>query len=102
MHMTVLVVSAVPEHTHGVVSRWLQQISPTTYIGTLNRRVRELLWTELKEIVHEGNILLAWASNTEQGFEILSFGPRRYIPHDRDGPTLIASLYIDNKTVTPF
>ena len=47
--MIVLVLSAVPEGLRGHVTRWLMEISPGVFVGTLSARVRERLWDLVTE-----------------------------------------------------
>ena len=96
--MTVIVVIDVPEHTHGVLSRWTQQLSPTTYLGHLSARVRTELWTALQDVLGDGKAVMAWHDNSEQQFAVISAGPHRYLPIDRDGLTLIATRNLITET----
>ena len=58
MKLVVIVVQDVPEHTHGVLSRWTIKVAPTVCIGTVSSRVRDLLWSEVTSILGQGRATL--------------------------------------------
>jgi CRISPR-associated protein Cas2 len=99
MNLTVIHVQNAPPHTHGVLSRWMLHVAPGLYVGTLNRRVRERLWTELKDIIEPGRAALVYPSNTEQRFTIETYGVGRYEPIEMEGITLVLEhSLVDNNT----
>ncbi len=48
-----------------------------------------LVVTALAEI---GNVAMAWATNTESGFDFQTFGENRRVPVDYDGLRLVSFL----------
>ena len=86
--MLVLVLSAVPAGVRGHVTRWLLEISPGVFVGSVSRRVREALWEEIRGSVRTGRAILVWQSNSEQGLEFLVHG-HHWEPVDFDGITLM-------------
>ena len=89
MRLTVIHVQNAPPHTHGVLSRWMLHLAPGLYVGTLNKRVREQVWTELKEIIEPGRAALVYPANNEQRYTIETYGTGRYEPIDMEGITLV-------------
>ena len=43
-------------------------------------------------LAEEGNVVMAWATNTESGFEFQTFGVNRRTPVDLDGLRLVSFL----------
>ena len=78
--MIVLVLSAVPEGLRGHVTRWLMEISPGVFVGTLSARVRERLWD------------IVVANLNEQGLAFLTWGDP-WQPVDFEGLTLMMRPY---------
>ncbi|MGW3240710.1 type I-E CRISPR-associated endoribonuclease Cas2e [Streptomyces olivaceus] len=88
--MTVISATAIPDHLRGALTRWLLEVTPTLYIGTISARVRTELWTNLTACLTEGSATLAYPAANEQGFTLHTAGPQRRHPLDFDGLTLIA------------
>ena len=72
--MTVLVISRVPRSLRGRLSRWLLQLKPGVFVGTLSHRVRSRLWTTTCESLRGGWAVLLYSAKTEQGFDLRSHG----------------------------
>lgn len=90
--MTVLAITAVPDHLRGALTRWLLEVTPELYVGTVSARVRDELWASATACVGNGTAVLAYPSDNEQGFELRTAGQQRRSPLDFDGLTLIAFL----------
>lgn len=88
--MTVISATAVPDHLRGALTRWLLEVTPTLYIGTISARVRTELWNSLTDCLTEGSAVLVYPAANEQGFTLHTAGPQRRDPLDFDGLTLIA------------
>jgi CRISPR-associated protein Cas2 len=90
--MTVLVLESVSESLRGECTRFLLEIKAGVFIGTLSALVREKLWDKVKATSGEGNCLIAYPSDNEQGFQMeMSGNPRRTII-DIEGLLLIKSV----------
>ncbi|WP_308198676.1 type I-E CRISPR-associated endoribonuclease Cas2e [Hoyosella sp. YIM 151337] len=72
----------------GQVTRWLLEISPGVFVGVLSRRVRELLWERVCELVKDGRAIMVYPAKNEQK---LDFMIHRYDwePIDLDGVNLV-------------
>jgi CRISPR-associated protein Cas2 len=89
--MTVLSVTAVPDHVRGALTRWLLEVTPHLYVGTISARVRDELWRAVSGCVAGGVAVLVHPAANEQGFELHTAGDQRRQPVDFDGLTLIAT-----------
>lgn len=58
--MVVLIVTACPAGLRGHLTRWLLEISPGVFVGVLNRRVRELVWARVQELVKDGRAVMVF------------------------------------------
>lgn len=92
MSMTVVVTENVPPRLRGRLAVWMLEVRAGVYIGNLSRRVREMIWQQIGEFAEEGNVVLAWASNNESGFEFITYGSNRRMPVDVDGLRLVRFL----------
>lgn len=88
--MTLISLTAVPDHLRGALTRWLLEVTPELYIGTVSARVREELWSSITATVEDGTAVLAYPSDNEQGFTLRTAGEHRRSPIDFDGLTLIS------------
>ncbi|MCG5536282.1 type I-E CRISPR-associated endoribonuclease Cas2 [Ectothiorhodospira mobilis] len=89
MAMLVVVTEAVPPRLRGRLAIWLLEIRAGVYIGDVSRRVRELIWEQVNALVDDGNVVMAWASQHESGFEFQTCGKNRRIPVDYEGLQLV-------------
>jgi CRISPR-associated protein Cas2 len=92
MAMTVVVTENVPPRLRGRLSVWLLQIRAGVYIGDVSKRIREMIWQQCETFVDEGNIVMAWSTNTESGFDFQTLGENRRIPVELDGLRLVSFL----------
>lgn len=92
MALVVLVTERLSEGLRGAISKWLVEVGPGTYVGTLSARVREELWAQVAEWTANdqlGYALLVHPAPTEQGFRIDAQGDSTYAVRDRDGIDLV-------------
>ncbi|MDQ0986668.1 type I-E CRISPR-associated endoribonuclease Cas2e [Streptomyces sp. V2I9] len=88
--MIVISATAVPDHLRGALTRWLLEVTPELYVGTVSAKVRDELWAAVTACTHDGLAVLAHPADNEQGFQLRTAGARRREPIDFDGLTLIA------------
>ena len=62
------------------------------YVGDISTKTREMIWQQVSVLAEEGNVVMAWATNTESGFEFQTYGVNRRIPVDLDGLRLVSFL----------
>jgi CRISPR-associated protein Cas2 len=65
--MTVIVVAACPVGLRGHLTRWLLEIAPGVFIGTINARVRALVWQRVVDMVKTGRAIMVFPAPNEQG-----------------------------------
>ncbi|MYX39077.1 MULTISPECIES: type I-E CRISPR-associated endoribonuclease Cas2e [unclassified Streptomyces] len=86
--MTIIVLTNCPVGLRGFLTRWLLEISPGVFIGNPSARIREALWDEVRQYTGQGRALLAYTTNTEQGFTFDTHD-HAWHPIDHEGLTLI-------------
>ena len=105
MSMLVIVTEAVPPRLRGRLAVWLLEIRAGVYVGDVSKRIREMIWEQVQALAESGNVAMAWATNTESGFDFQTFGENRRIPIDYDGLRLVSFLpdkssEADNRSLT--
>ncbi|PID43121.1 MAG: type I-E CRISPR-associated endoribonuclease Cas2 [Proteobacteria bacterium] len=92
MAMLVVVTEAVPPRLRGRLAVWLLEVRAGVYVGDASRRIREMIWEQVNALAEEGNVVMAWATNTESGFDFITYGNNRRMPIDFDGIRLVRFL----------
>lgn len=95
MAMTIIVTETIPPRLRGRLAIWLLEVRAGVYIGDVSKRVRETLWQYMEADLGEGNIVMAWATNTESGFDFQTMGENRRIPVEMDGLRLVSFLPVE-------
>ena len=90
--MLVIVTENVPSRLRGRLGLWLVEVRAGVYVGDVSRRVREMIWENLEQGVDDGNVVMAWSTNCESGFDFLTLGANRRIPVEMDGIKLVSFL----------
>jgi len=90
--MLVIVTEAVPDRLRGYLSRWLLEIRAGVFIGEYSTRVRKVITKTITENHETGNVVVAWSTNTESGFDFETYGSDRRIPIEMDGIKLVSFL----------
>ena len=89
MSMLVVVTESVPARLRGRLAVWLLEIRAGVYVGDVSRRIREMIWAQVNVLAENGNVVMAWATNTESGFDFTTYGENRRMPVDFDGLRLV-------------
>lgn len=92
MPFLVVVTENVPPRLRGRLAIWLLEVRAGVYIGDVSRRTREMLWEQLSEGHEDGNVVMAWASSSESGYDFQTLGQNRREPVDYDGLRLVSFL----------
>ncbi len=87
--------STSPARTASAI--WLLEIRAGVYVGDTSKRIREMIWQQVIQLSDGGNVVMAWATNSESGFEFQTWGENRRIPVDLDGLRLVSFLPIENQ-----
>ncbi len=86
--MTVVVVAACPVGLRGHLTRWMLEISPGVFVGTVNARIRALLWERVLDMVQSGRAIMVYSADNEQGLAFQVHG-HDWQPVDFDGINLM-------------
>ncbi len=92
MSMLVVVTEAVPPRLRGRLAVWLLEVRAGVYVGDTSRRIREMIWEQVNKLAENGNVVMAWGTNTESGFDFVTYGKNRRMPIDFDGLRLVKFL----------
>jgi len=90
--MLVIVVEAAPPRLRGRLAVWLLEVHAGVYVGDLSVKVREMIWRQVVAGIEEGSAVMAWNTNTEQGYDFTTIGRNRRVPLDLDGVRLVSFL----------
>lgn len=90
MTFLVVVTENVPPRLRGRLAIWLLEVRAGVYIGDVSKRTREMIWEQLQVGCEDGNVVMAWASSHESGYEFQTLGENRRIPVEFDGLRLVA------------
>ncbi|PWC20188.1 type I-E CRISPR-associated endoribonuclease Cas2 [Brenneria roseae subsp. roseae] len=97
MSMLVVVVENAPPRLRGRLAIWLLEVRAGVYVGDTSQRIREMIWQQIVELAEQGNVVMAWATNTESGFEFQTWGENRRMPVDLDGLRLVSFYPPENQ-----
>lgn len=92
MAMLVIVLENVPPRLRGRLAVWLLEVRAGVYVGDVGKRVRDMLWDNVRAGLGAGNAVMVWRTNTESGFDLKTLGQNRRIPVDYDGLKLVSFL----------
>lgn len=87
--MLVIVVENAPPRLRGRLAVWLLEVRAGVYVGAYGKRVREMLWEQVRLYIEDGNAVIAWSAPTDAGFEFDTCGRHRRVPVDFDGFRLV-------------
>ncbi|MDI7775770.1 type I-E CRISPR-associated endoribonuclease Cas2e [Asticcacaulis sp. EMRT-3] len=87
--MMVIVTENAPPRLRGRLALWLAEIRAGVYVGVYSRRTRERIWSEVEQMIGDGNAVIAWSAPTDSGFAFQAIGANRRKPADFDGLTLV-------------
>jgi CRISPR-associated protein Cas2 len=97
MSMLVVVTENVPPRLRGRLAVWLLEVRAGVYIGDTSRKTREMIWQQIDALAEDGNVVMAWATNTESGFDFQTYGKNRREPVEWEGLRLVSFLPIENQ-----
>lgn len=91
--MLAIVVENAPPRLRGRLGVWLIEVRTGVYVGSYNRKVRDMLWSNVVAGIEDGNAVMCWADSThESGFQFTTLGANRRIPREMDGVRLVSFL----------
>lgn len=78
--MVVLVIENAPEKLRGTLTRWLLEVKPGVFTGSISAGVRDRIWRRVTDNMEHAGALLIFSADTEQGFRIEMCGyPKRSV-----------------------
>jgi CRISPR-associated protein Cas2 len=72
--MVILICEKVPDGLRGELSRWMIEPKTNVFVGRMSALVRDKLWQRVQDKLKGGAAIMAYPTNTEQGFTIKSCG----------------------------
>jgi CRISPR-associated protein Cas2 len=90
--MQVIVTEAVPDRLRGFLSRWFLEVRAGVFLGDYSIRVHGMIAKTIEANIENGNVVIAWSSNNESGFDFETYGVNRRIPLLIDGLKLVSFL----------
>jgi len=87
--MLMVVTEAVPPRLRGRLAVWLLEVRAGVYVGDVSKRIREMIWFQIIELAQGGNVVMTWSTNTESGFDFITYGENRRMPVEMDGLRLV-------------
>lgn len=88
--MMVIVVNNAPPRLRGRLAAWLLEVRAGVYVGKYGAKVRLRIWEQVVGAIEAGDAIMAWAANTDAGYDFLTVGTNRREPVDFDGLKLVA------------
>ena len=87
--MVVIVLERVPTSLRGELTRWLLELSPGVFVGSVSAMVRDKLWEMVCRGMKGGAGLMVHSSDCEQGFALRYWGTTTRAVVNYDGLQLI-------------
>lgn len=88
--MMVIVVSNVPPRLRGRLAAWLVEVRAGVYVGDYSARTRKTIWDQVTGYIDDGDAVMVWKAQTDQGYDFVTVGKNRRMPIDFDGLKLVA------------
>jgi len=83
------ITQSVPKSLRGELTKWMLELKPGVFLGTLSTLVGEKLWIKIQEKQSKGGAIWVKATNNEQRFKMAISGNTHWKLSDFDGLQLI-------------
>lgn len=93
--MMVVVTNNAPPRLRGRLAVWLLEVRAGVYVGTYSARTREMIVEQVRDMIADGDAVIAWAARTDAGFDFETYGANRRVPVEFDGLKLVAFRPVD-------
>lgn len=93
----VLVLEKVPTSLRGELTRWLLELKAGVFVGRPSALVRDKLWEKVREKARDGGCVMAYRTNSEQGYDIRMLGDCSRHVVDYEGLQLIKRPLLPSK-----
>jgi len=70
--MIMVVLSRVPTHLAGLLTRWLLEVQDGVYVGNVSSQIRRSIWDRVESNVGRGSALMVWPGRNDQGLEFVA------------------------------
>jgi CRISPR-associated protein Cas2 len=84
------VVNNAPPRLRGRLAVWLLEVRAGVYLGSYSARTRDMIVDQVRNLIGDGDAVVAWDAPNDAGFTFDTFGRSRRIPVDFDGLRLVA------------
>ena len=84
-----MMLEKVPPGLRGELTRWLIEPHAGVFVGGVSAMVREKLWEKLTNECKDGNAMMVFPAQNEQGFTIRTHGETRRDVWEYEGLQLI-------------
>lgn len=99
--MILLVLERAPASMRGELSRWMMELKPGVFLGTVSALVRDELWELCRaRLRRTGGCMLIHPAQTEQGFAIRTHGKLTRVPVEYEGLWLLRRSLGEDETDT--
>lgn len=95
------VVKRASPSLRGHLTRWMLEVHPGVYVGTLSARVRDKLWQLICSRNALGGSLLIYRARNEQGFKVEANGDTSRSLIDIEGLTLVRKPFAETPNEKP-
>lgn len=93
MIFAVLATTGLPDHLDGYITRFMVEIATNVSVGSMSRRVADSIWERVVAAATAGSAVMVISdASLEQGYQLLTHGPRTARTIDLDGIVLPARL----------
>ena len=69
-----MILESVPPSLRGELSRWLIEPHAGVFVGSVSAMVRDRLWDKCCQRLRGGGLIQIWSTNTEQRFDLRTWG----------------------------
>ena len=90
--MLVIAVNNAPPRLRGRLAVWLLEIRAGVYVGHYSKKIREMLWDQVRANIREGDAIMAWSRPNDLGYDFDTCGVNRRMPVDKEGMKLVRFL----------
>ncbi len=88
--MMVIAVSNAPPRLRGRLAAWLLEVRAGVFVGDYSIRTRERIWEQVEAYIENGDAVMVWRAQTDQGFDFRTVGQNRRMPTEFDGLKLVS------------
>ncbi|WP_321505613.1 type I-E CRISPR-associated endoribonuclease Cas2e [Breoghania sp.] len=88
--MMVVVTNNAPPRLRGRLAVWLLEVRAGVYLGTYSARTREMIAEQVRDMIADGDAVIAWTARNDAGFDFETYGSNRRMPVKFDGLKLVA------------